>query len=102
MTGQSISSPALLRAAATEIEALRAYCDQLVVEKGALIDHQRAALRAMYRRGYFAGRASAKAGHPEVTNPERRARGAVRQLLTASEEPVYRAALLATMDGGGD
>ena len=39
------------------------------------------AVRAAYRRGYYAGRASQRRGAPAVDDPERRARGWVREVL---------------------
>lgn len=41
------------------------------------------AVRAAYRRGYFAGRASQRRGAAAVADPERHARGWVREVLTA-------------------
>ncbi|MGI9097031.1 MAG: hypothetical protein ACR2H2_00780 [Solirubrobacteraceae bacterium] len=40
------------------------------------------AIRAAYRRGYFAGRASQRRGAPAVDDPERHARGWIRKALT--------------------
>jgi hypothetical protein len=40
-------------------------------------------VRAAYRRGYFAGRASQRRGAAEVADPERHARGWVREVLAA-------------------
>jgi hypothetical protein len=40
------------------------------------------AIRAAYRRGYFAGRASQRRGAPAVDDPERHARGWIREVLT--------------------
>jgi hypothetical protein len=40
------------------------------------------AIRAAYRRGYFAGRAAQRRGAPAIENPERHARGWIRQALT--------------------
>lgn len=37
--------------------------------------------RRMYRKGYSAGHSAARRGAPCVTNPERRTRGADRELL---------------------
>jgi hypothetical protein len=45
--------------------------------------HEREAVRAAYRRGYFAGRAAQRRGAPAVSDPERRARGWVREALAA-------------------
>lgn len=42
-------------------------------------------LRIMYRRGYHAGHAAGRRGTPEITNPERCARGELRGLLAVSE-----------------
>jgi hypothetical protein len=39
------------------------------------------AIRAAYRRGYFAGRASQRRGAPAVDEPERHARGWIREAL---------------------
>ena len=39
------------------------------------------AIRAAYRRGYFAGRASQRRGAPAVDDPERHARGWIREAL---------------------
>lgn len=39
------------------------------------------AIRAAYRRGYFAGRAAQRRGAPAVDDPERHARGWIRQAL---------------------
>ena len=41
------------------------------------------AVRAAYRRGYFAGRASQRRGAAEVADPERHARGWIREALAA-------------------
>jgi hypothetical protein len=41
------------------------------------------AVRAAYRRGYFAGRMSARRGAVEVADPERRARALVREVPAA-------------------
>jgi hypothetical protein len=41
------------------------------------------AVRSAYRRGYFAGRASKQRGAAEVADPERLARGWVREVLAA-------------------
>jgi hypothetical protein len=40
------------------------------------------AIRAAYRRGYFAGRAAQRRGAPAVEDPERHARGWIRKALT--------------------
>jgi hypothetical protein len=40
------------------------------------------AIRAAYRRGYFAGRAAQRRGAPAVDDPERHARGWIRKALT--------------------
>jgi len=40
------------------------------------------AIRAAYRRGYFAGRAAQRRGAPAIEDPERHARGWIRQALT--------------------
>lgn len=40
-------------------------------------------VRRAYRRGYLAGRAAQRRGAPAVTNPERAARGWVRQAVRA-------------------
>jgi hypothetical protein len=40
-------------------------------------------VRAAYRRGYFAGRASQRRGAAEVADPERHARGWIREVLAA-------------------
>lgn len=40
------------------------------------------AIRAAYRRGYHAGRASQRRGAPAVDEPERHARGWIRKALT--------------------
>jgi hypothetical protein len=40
------------------------------------------AIRAAYRRGYFAGRAAQRRGAPAVEDPERHARGWIREALT--------------------
>lgn len=42
-----------------------------------------AAVREAYRRGYFAGRAAKRRGAAEVADPERHARGWVREVLAA-------------------
>jgi len=42
-----------------------------------------AAVREAYRRGYFAGRAAVRRGAVEVADPERLARGWVREVLAA-------------------
>jgi ribosomal protein L13 len=39
------------------------------------------AVRAAYRRGYYAGRASQRRGAPAVPDPERHARGWIREVL---------------------
>ena len=39
------------------------------------------AVRAAYRRGYYAGRASQRRGAPAVPDPERHARGWIREAL---------------------
>jgi hypothetical protein len=39
------------------------------------------AIRAAYRRGYFAGRASQRRGAPAIDDPERHARGWIREVL---------------------
>jgi hypothetical protein len=39
------------------------------------------AIRAAYRRGYFAGRAAQRRGAPAVEDPERHARGWIRKAL---------------------
>jgi len=45
--------------------------------------HEGEAVRAAYRRGYFAGRASQRRGAPAVPDPERHARGWIREVLAA-------------------
>jgi hypothetical protein len=40
-------------------------------------------IREAYRRGYFAGRQSQRRGAPAVPDPERHARGWVREVLAA-------------------
>jgi hypothetical protein len=42
---------------------------------------EREAVRAAYRRGYFAGRASQRRGAAVVADPERHARGWIREVL---------------------
>jgi hypothetical protein len=39
------------------------------------------AIRAAYRRGYYAGRASQRRGAPAIDDPERHARGWIREVL---------------------
>jgi len=41
------------------------------------------AIRAAYRRGYYAGRASQRRGAPATPNPERHARGWIREALAS-------------------
>jgi hypothetical protein len=45
--------------------------------------YEREVVRAMYRRGYFAGRAARRRGAPAAVHPERHARGWVREVLAA-------------------
>lgn len=48
-------------------------------------------IRGSYRRGYLAGRSAQRRGAPAVTNPERSARGWVREAVRAQlPEPSRR------------
>lgn len=60
-----------------------AVLDAKLVEVTDLWEAERGTVRAAYRRGYFAGRTSARRGAPAVDDPERRARGWMREVLAA-------------------
>jgi hypothetical protein len=60
-----------------------AVLDAKLIEVTGLWTVEREAVRAAYRRGYFAGRASQRRGAAEVADPERHARGWIREVLAA-------------------
>jgi hypothetical protein len=60
-----------------------AVLDAKLVEVTGLWTVEQEAVRAAYRRGYFAGRASQRRGAAEVADPERHARGWIREVLVA-------------------
>jgi hypothetical protein len=51
----------------------------------ALVPAEADVVRRAYRRGYLTGRAAQRRGEPAVTNPERQARGWVRQAVVGPE-----------------
>jgi hypothetical protein len=60
-----------------------AVLDAKLVEVAGLWTGEQESVRAAYRRGYFAGRASERRGAAEVADPERHARGWIREVLAA-------------------
>jgi hypothetical protein len=58
-----------------------AVLDAKLVELTSCWMGEREAVRAAYRRGYFAGRASQRRGAAAIEDPERHARGWVREVL---------------------
>lgn len=68
-------TPREAKAVAALIEDIERRAEARHVEREAEI------ARRMYRRGYHAGRASARRGAPAVTNPESAAQGELRDIL---------------------
>lgn len=64
------------------IALLEAERDALLADNRQLREHEADMIRRAYRRGYLAGRAASRRGAPAVTNPERNARGWVRETLS--------------------
>ena len=55
--------------------------DVIDLVRAEFAERERETARVMYRRGYLAGHAARRRGAPAVTNPERHARGELRELL---------------------
>jgi hypothetical protein len=60
-----------------------AVLDAKLIEVTDRLREDEAGVREAYRRGYFAGRAAVRRGAAEVADPERHARGWVREVLAA-------------------
>jgi hypothetical protein len=60
-----------------------AVLDAKLIEVTDRLREHEAGVREAYRRGYFAGRAAVRRGAAEVADPERHARGWVREVLAA-------------------
>lgn len=69
---------------ASQVAALEAERDELARRLAGHDRHTADVATRMYRRGYHAGYTVASRGAPAVTNPERNARGELRQMLKAA------------------
>ena len=74
-------TPLLLRAAADHIERLEQELAVAREQNTAQIVEHADAMRALYRRGYYAGHRAGAAGRARETSPERHTRGELGQRL---------------------
>jgi hypothetical protein len=74
-----------------EIGVVADVIERLIAERVADLiavhgERERDIARRMYRRGYLAGRAAQRRGAMVITNPERHARGELREILAMTTE----------------